>query len=92
MKATYRLGPKRVTSYVTHDGFLGLNEHRHETIHQDTIKTIPWLPFKTLRMGPYDDQIMPALMLFEDTETPGTCSNIASRHLYDPREKYPGEF
>ena len=41
-------------------------------------------------MGPYNDQIMPALMLFYDKQ--GTCSFTPSRHFYDPTEQYPGEF
>ena len=43
-----------------------------------------------IRIGPYDDQIMPALMLFKDKKK--SCTNMASRHFYNPRDPYPGEF
>ena len=49
------------------------------------------LTYDTIRIGPYDDQIMPALMLF-DSHKRSDCSENASRHFYDPRDKYPGEF
>ena len=44
-----------------------------------------------MRVGPYDDLVMPALMLFDGGKE-RACNGSASRHFYDPREKYPGQF
>ena len=43
-----------------------------------------------MRVGPYDDLVMPALMLFDGFTH--SCDGAASRHFYDPREKYPGQY
>ena len=43
-----------------------------------------------IRVGPYDDKTMPAALLFNDGKS--KCGYSASRHYYDPREEYPGEF
>ena len=46
--------------------------------------------YDLIRVGPYDDKIMPAAVLFNDGKS--KCGYSASRHYYDPREEYPGEF
>ena len=43
-----------------------------------------------VKVGPYDDQVMPAVMLFHDESS--HCAYSASRHYYNPAVKNPGEF
>ena len=43
-----------------------------------------------MRVGPYDDQVMPAVILFHDEES--NCSYAASRLFYNPEVKSPGEY
>ena len=43
-----------------------------------------------MRVGPYDDQVMPAVILFHDEES--NCSYAASRLFYNPEVKNPGEY
>ena len=45
--------------------------------------------FSTVRVGPYDDTIMPAVLLFDDYN--GKCGGAPSRHFFDPTSPSPGE-
>ena len=43
-----------------------------------------------MRVGPYDDHVMPAVIFFYDHES--KCSWAASRHYYNPAVRNPGEY
>ena len=47
------------------------------------------LHFSSVRVGPYDDTIMPAVLLFHDME--GKCGGAPSRHFFDPTQPNAGE-
>ena len=43
-----------------------------------------------MHVGPYDDKVMPAVMLFHDKQS--KCSYSASKHFYNPAIEVPGEY